>query len=87
MNCGTEEDTEEQSATRVVQSNMIGPAGLISMEDGVVGGWVQRATKNDGDKLTLLEMGGRDVEPSENSRATEVSIRGYWNGWRTLMGV
>jgi len=84
---GTEDDTEQQTRTRVVQSNMIGPGGLISMEDGVVGGWVQRATRNDGDKTTLLEMGGHGVEPSENSRATEVSIRGYWNGWRTLMGV
>lgn len=84
---GTEEDTDKQSQTRVVQSNMIGPGGLISMEDGVVGGWVQRATRNDGDKTTVLEMGGHDIAPSENSRATEVSIRGYWNAWRTLMGV
>lgn len=84
---GTEEDTDEQHDIRVTQSNMIGPAGLISMEDGVVGGWVQRATIRDGDSLTMLEMGGRDVEPSENSRATEVSIRGFWNGWRSLMEV
>ncbi len=43
---------------RVKQSNMIGPGGLISMEDGVVGGWVQRATRND-HGTSLLEMGGR----------------------------
>jgi anthranilate 1,2-dioxygenase large subunit/terephthalate 1,2-dioxygenase oxygenase component alpha subunit len=84
---GCEDDTPEQRQTRVIQSNMIGPAGLISMEDGVVGGWVQRATRNDGDKTTVLEMGGRDVAASEGSRATEVSIRGFWSGWRSLMGV
>lgn len=83
---GAEDDTEAQREMRVTQSNMIGPGGLISMEDGVVGGWVQRATRNDGDETTLLEMGGRDVAPSRNSRATEVSIRGFWAGWRALMG-
>lgn len=84
---GAEEDTGDQHDMRVTQSNMIGPGGLISMEDGVIGGWVQRATKRDGDRMTVLEMGGHGIEPSENSRATEVSIRGFWSGWRTLMGI
>ncbi len=83
---GAEDDSPEQHRMRVKQSNMIGPGGLISMEDGVVGGWVQRATRND-DGTSLLEMGGRDVEPSPGSRATEVSIRGFWNGWRATMAV
>lgn len=84
---GSEEDTDEQHDMRVTQSNMIGPGGLISMEDGVIGGWVQRATKRDGNRMTVLEMGGHGIEPSENSRATEVSIRGFWSGYRTLMGI
>jgi phenylpropionate dioxygenase-like ring-hydroxylating dioxygenase large terminal subunit len=84
---GAENDTDEQREIRIRQSNMIGPGGLISMEDGVVGGWVQRATKSDGDELTILEMGGRDVAPTQGSRATETSIRGYWTGWRATMGV
>ncbi len=82
---GAEDDTTDQREIRIKQSNMIGPAGLISMEDGVVGGWVQRAIRRDGDETSVLEMGGRDVAPSENSRVTEVSIRGFWNAWRTLM--
>jgi phenylpropionate dioxygenase-like ring-hydroxylating dioxygenase large terminal subunit len=82
---GAEEDTPDQRQMRIKQSNMIGPAGLISMEDGVVGGWVQRAVRRDGDETSVLEMGGRDVVPSENSRATEVSIRGFWSAWRALM--
>lgn len=84
---GTEGDTSEQEKMRVKQSNLIGPAGLISLEDGVVGGWVQRGTKRDQDMTSLLEMGGRDVEPSKESRATEVSVRGFWNGWRDCMGM
>ncbi|MGE0747179.1 MAG: Rieske 2Fe-2S domain-containing protein [Rhodospirillales bacterium] len=82
---GTDDDTAEQRDIRIRQSNMIGPGGLISMEDGVVGGWVQRGTKGDKDKSSVLEMGGRTVEPSKESRATEVSIRGFWNGYRECM--
>lgn len=84
---GTADDTTDQRAIRVRQSNLIGPGGLISMEDGVVGGWVQRASKNEEGESTLLEMGGRDVEPSREGRATEVSIRGFWNGYRDTMGI
>ncbi len=80
-------DGPAERAARIHQSNLIGPGGLISMEDGVVGGWVQRATGADPDRTSLLEMGGRDVAPSPGSRATEVSVRGFWNGFRDLMGV
>ena len=84
---GCADDSAEQRAARIHQSNLIGPGGLISMEDGVVGGWVQRATRADQDQCSLLEMGGRDVAPSPGSRATEVSVRGFWNGFRDLMDV
>lgn len=84
---GAEDDTPERQTIRVKQSNLIGPGGVISMEDGVIGGWVQRGTLRDPDKTSIVQMGGRTVEPSEGSRATEVSIRGFWNGYRDLMGV
>lgn len=84
---GTPDDTEEQRDIRVKQSNMIGPGGVISMEDGVVGGWIQRGTRRDHDKSTIVQMGGRGIEPSAEGRATEVSIRGFWQGYRDCMGV
>ncbi len=84
---GCADDTKAQRAARIHQSNLIGPGGLISMEDGVIGSWVQRGTRADPDRVSLLEMGGRDVAPSPGSRATEVSVRGFWNGFRDLMGV
>jgi phenylpropionate dioxygenase-like ring-hydroxylating dioxygenase large terminal subunit len=84
---GAEDDTADQRRMRIAQSNLVGPGGLISMEDGVIGSWVQRATKGERADSALLQMGGRTVEPSENSRATEVSIRGFWNGYRDLMGI
>ena len=80
-------DSEEQREVRTRQSNMVGPGGLISMEDGVVGGWVQRGSKQDLDKTTIVEMGGTDVISSEDGRTTEVSIRGFWKGYRDVMGI
>ena len=84
---GYADDSDEEREARIRQSNLVGPGGLISMEDGVVGGWVQRGSKRDPEKTTIVEMGGRDVAPTDEGRATEVSIRGFWRGYRDLMGV
>ncbi len=82
---GCKDDSEEERDARIRQSNLVGPGGLISMEDGVVGGWVQRGSRRDPDKTTILEMGGRDVAPSREGRTTEVSIRAFWKGYRDFM--
>jgi hypothetical protein len=39
---GFAEDTPEQRLIRLKQATLVGPAGYISMEDGCVGGFVQR---------------------------------------------
>ena len=44
---GLEEDTEEQTHVRLKQSNLVGPAGLVSMEDGAIGGFVQKRIRGD----------------------------------------
>lgn len=83
---GFEEDTEEQTNVRVKQSNLVGPAGLVSMEDGAIGGFVQKGIKGDLDRAAIIEMGGREVG-SVATRATETSVRGFWKVYRELMGV
>jgi phenylpropionate dioxygenase-like ring-hydroxylating dioxygenase large terminal subunit len=83
---GFEEDTEEQLYVRLKQSNLIGPAGLVSMEDGVIGNFVQRGIKGDLDAAALVMMGGHDVGPAP-TRATETSVRGFWRVYRELMNV
>lgn len=82
---GYADDTEEQRAIRLRQSNLIGPAGFISMEDGIIGGFVQRGIAGREGENSLIEMGGRDVAPDEDSRVTETSVRGFWKGYRELM--
>jgi len=83
---GYADDTPEQDEIRLMQSNLIGPAGLVSMEDGVIGSFVQRSIQQDGDRNAILEMGGRAVE-SQKSRVSEASVRGFWKAYRGLMGL
>lgn len=83
---GYERDDEEQTRMRVMQGNLTGTAGLVSLEDGCINEFVQRGTHGSADDQAFIEMGGRDVESSEASRATEVAIRGFWDGYRRIMG-
>ena len=84
---GCEDDTEEETRMRAMQSNLTGSAGLVSLEDGCINEFVQRGARASQDTDSFLEMGGRDVGASPGSRATETAIRGFWKGYRELMGV
>jgi len=79
-------DTEEQSQMRIMQSNLTGAAGLVSLEDGCINEFVQRGTRNDPECSSFMEMGGRVAESEKNSRATETAVRGFWQGYRGIMG-
>lgn len=81
---GFEDDTPERRLTRLKQANLIGPAGYISMEDGCVGGFVQRGIVGAPNHTAVLEMGGIDAQSSD-SRITEASIRGFWKAYRAAM--
>jgi len=84
---GYESDDERQRALRLKQANMMGPAGLISMEDGMIGALIQRSIKGDRDKASVMELGGRGIDPIPCSRASEGSVRGFWTGYRFLTGL
>ena len=72
---------------RLQQANLIGPAGYVSMEDGVIGEYVQRGTAGESaGSSALLQMGGSAIETVKDSRANETTVRGFWQGYRTLMG-
>lgn len=82
---GFDNDTPELREMRLRQANLVGPAGYVSMEDGCVGGFVQRGIDGAADACSVLEMGG-DGTTSSASRVTEASIRGFWKAYRTAMG-
>src|SRR5690606_9916435 len=81
---GYEDDDEKMNEIRMKQANLVGPAGLVSLEDGGVGELVQQGILRDKDKTSFVEMGGKTVE-SQDFRATETSIRGFWKKYRELM--
>ena len=83
---GFADDDEKTTRMRLKQANLIGPAGYISMEDGAVGAFVQRAIPGALGDASIIEMGGRD-HASQNTRTTEASVRGFWNAYRGHMGL
>ena len=83
---GFADDTPELRLHRLKQCNLVGPAGYVSMEDGAVGGFVQRGIAAASDELSVIEMGGASAETQE-TRATETSVRGFWKAYRAYMGL
>lgn len=81
---GFEDDDEAMIERRLKQSNLAGPAGYISMEDGAVGNFVQRGITGTDEDTSVVMMGGEMAE-SQPFRATETSVRGFWKKYRTLM--
>ena len=83
---GFTDDTPELRLHRLKQCNLVGPAGYVSMEDGAVGGFVQRGIAAAAEELSVVEMGGSDAD-SQETRATEASVRGFWKAYRAHMGL
>ena len=83
---GFQDDSAEMDEIRMRQSNLIGPAGFISMEDGAATGFVQRGSRSADNEMSVVEMGGRGIG-SEESRVSEAAVRGFWNTYRGLMGI
>ena len=83
---GFEDDTPAQRKARLKLSNLIGPAGYVSMEDGCIGGFVRRGTASAKDESAVLPMGGVSIETSDD-RLTEAAIRGFWTEYRERTGL
>jgi anthranilate 1,2-dioxygenase large subunit/terephthalate 1,2-dioxygenase oxygenase component alpha subunit len=76
-------DTPDMRRRRLRHLNLSGPAGFVSMEDGCVGGFVERGIATAEDEAAIVEMGGDSVE-SQATRATESAVRGFWSMWRRM---
>jgi phenylpropionate dioxygenase-like ring-hydroxylating dioxygenase large terminal subunit len=82
---GFADDDADMRRRRLRQANLVGPAGYVSMEDGCVGGFVQRGVAAAEDAVSVVNMGGVGAE-SQETRATEASVRGFWKAYRRYMG-
>jgi len=83
---GFADDTPAQRLIRINQCNLVGPAGYISMEDGCIGGFVQRGIAAASEQASVVEMGGSRAESSD-SRVTEASVRGFWKAYRACLSL
>src|SRR5262249_57951666 len=73
IHLGFEDDDDAMTERRLRQGNLVGAAGYIAMEDGCVGGFLQRALRfNDGDSGVVM-MGGYDA-PSQPFRSSETGL-------------
>jgi anthranilate 1,2-dioxygenase large subunit len=85
---GYADDTPEMRRHRISQFNLVGPAGLISMEDGEAVELVQRATNVGpaGESIALMALEA-DQEHTNRTPISEDAIRHFWIGYQKLMGL
>jgi len=83
---GYADDDDEMKAIRIKQSNLIGPAGYISMEDGEAVEIVQKGIVRDQAKNSYIAMGGGLAQNTEHL-VTESAIIGFWENYRALLGI
>ncbi|MBV8134857.1 MAG: Rieske 2Fe-2S domain-containing protein [Deltaproteobacteria bacterium] len=85
---GYSDDTPEMVMHRIKEANLVGPAGLISMEDTFATELVQFGTAGAGSAFSVADL-GRDAADSENARSviSEKPVRRFWCAYREVMGL
>jgi anthranilate 1,2-dioxygenase large subunit len=84
---GYADDPPEMTLHRLRQANLVGPAGLVSMEDGEAVEIAHRASKPDLDRTTVIELGGGGVISDRDYRVHDVPLRGFWSYYAELLGI
>jgi len=84
---GYADDPPEMTAHRLRQANLVGPAGLVSMEDGEAIEIAHRASKAETTAATVIELGGAGVISDRDYRVTDVPLRGFWSYYAELLGI
>ena len=84
---GYQDDTPDMIFHRLRQANLVGPAGLVSMEDGEAIEIAHRASRPEGDATTVIELGGGGVISDRDYRVTDVPLRGFWSYYAELLGI
>jgi salicylate 5-hydroxylase large subunit len=84
---GFADDTPEMTRRRLRQSNLFGPAGFVSADDGEVIELSQDGFRQAGEGgETVCELGGTGTGPTEHM-VTETLIRSMYGYWRKVMAV
>ena len=83
---GFEDDTPEMTERRLIQSNLFGPAGFVSADDGEVIELSQKGFEQKPYHRALAMLGGHEVGDTDHM-VTETLIRGMYDYWRKVMEV
>lgn len=84
---GYADDSEEMTQHRLLQANMVGAAGLISMEDAEAIEIVHRASAGDRTACAIIEMGGGGPIGEVDYHVNDIACRGFWSYYAELMGI
>jgi anthranilate 1,2-dioxygenase large subunit len=85
---GYSDDTPAMIQHRIKEANLVGPAGLISMEDTFATELVQFGTAGARGALSVADL-GRDASDTENARSviSEKPVRKFWRAYQEVMGL
>ena len=83
---GYADDDEAMITRRLRQANLMGPAGLVSIDDSEVMRLAQLGAAAGHGRAALLEMGGRGLDDTEHM-VTEAAIRAFYDHYRDVMGL
>ena len=83
---GYAEDTPDMRQRRLRQANLMGPAGLVSLDDSEAMLLSQAGIDGNEAAECIAEMGGRAIH-DEPHMVTETAIRGFYQHYRRVMGL
>ena len=84
---GFADDDEAMTRSRLTQINLVGSAGMVSVEDAAVCEMMQRAFGDGEEGASFIEMGGKTLESGGSSKLSERAIRNFWHNYRQYMGL
>lgn len=82
---GFADDSEDMLEHRRNQANLVGPGGLVSMEDGEAVELVHTQTRPATNQASHLLIGEPGPIRSQETMVTEVPVRGFWSYYFELM--
>ena len=83
---GYADDPPEMTLRRLRQANLMGPAGLVSIDDSELMELSQRGAASDPRASAVLDLGGRGAESTDHM-VTEAAVRGFYRHYRKVMGL